>query len=170
MGHLQHVFFSWFPHLTVCLNIALERTPLFLDMGAEIFTVQKSHELFVLSLVNGQRVVLPLSTMMQGNSLSSSLQHPPGQDETEQGCKGTQTWTGALSLLPVCLAQGFNLDLVQDSVTEVRNKAAESVAWDLGGERKGSAECGLRWLGDRRPGFEPTLCAISWLWGEGKLT
>lgn len=41
---------------------------------------------------------------------------------------------------------------MQEAGTEGRNKAEEGMTWELGGERKGWAECGLRGLGDRWPG------------------
>lgn len=78
MAHLKHVVCSCLPHLTICL----EGATLFFAVAAEISTVQKSHDLFLRSPMRGQPADLPLSTLIQGTSLSSSLQRPPGQDQS----------------------------------------------------------------------------------------
>lgn len=76
MAHLKHVVCSCLPHLTICLDIALEGATLFFAVAAEISTVQKSHDLFLRSPVCGQPADLPLSTLIQGTSLSSSRAGP----------------------------------------------------------------------------------------------
>lgn len=137
MAHLKHVFCSCLPHLTICLDVALEGATLFFAVAAEISTVQKSHDLFIRSPMDGQPADLPLSKLMRGTSPGSSLRRVPGEDQTEPGCEGAQTSAGTRSLFSVCLAQGYTSGLVQEGRAKGRNKAEDVMTWELGAERKG---------------------------------
>lgn len=101
MAHLKRVFCSCLPHLTLCLDVALEGATLFFAVAAENSTAQKSHELFIGSPKDGQPADLPLSALMRGTSPGSSRQRAPGEDQTEPGCEGAQT-SAAPALCSLC--------------------------------------------------------------------
>lgn len=92
-------------------------------MAAQMCTEQKSHAFLIRSPMDGQTVVLPSPTVMQGTSPSSSLQRPLWQHQMEQDCEDSQTSSGSLSVFSEWPAQVFTLELTQEGVIKGRNTA-----------------------------------------------